>query len=389
MSGIYIHIPFCKRRCAYCDFYSTTQSSEVRGRYVQALCRELILRRGEWGGKPVTSLYFGGGTPSLLAMDEIARILDTVRNNYPFSERAEITLEANPDDIRPGTGSELLSMGINRISLGVQSLDDAYLVLLQRRHTARAAVDAVKQLANEGLDNISIDLIYALPGQSLSHFANTLDMALQLPIRHLSAYQLTYEEGTLMTRRRDAGELDSLPDDETVRQMYVHLVEQTAIHGMPQYEVSNFARPGYHSRHNRSYWTLEPYLGFGPGAHSYDGDRLRRADAPSLQGYIESLCPDDPSLEPHIPPSNQECLDDEQMLLEAIMLGLRTTDGIQIRKLGQKFPERMGAAFHSICRNFVASGHLNVYDGRFALTSSGMLVSDYIISELAAALEQV
>lgn len=388
VSGIYIHIPFCKCRCAYCDFYSTTQSAEVRGRYVQALCRELALRSDEWGDRPVTTLYFGGGTPSQLSPDELATILDTVYRHYAIHPKAEVTIEANPDDIRPGMGSHLQLLGINRISLGVQSLDDTYLRMLQRRHTARAAIDAVRQLADEGMGNISIDLIYALPGQSLEHFADTLRQVLSLPIRHLSAYQLTYEEGTLMTRRRDAGELPALPDDETVRRMYLHLVEQTAAHGIPQYEVSNFARPGYHSRHNASYWTLAPYLGFGPGAHSYDGNRTRRANATDLSEYIKALYPDDTALSPQIPPHDIDHLDDEQQLLEAIMLGLRTVEGIHPSRLAARFPGRLGTAFHHTLRIFADSGHLVQYpDDRMALAPSGMLVSDYIIGELAAALD--
>lgn len=388
--SLYIHVPFCASRCSYCDFYSTTAPVTMRQRYVRALCEEIRLRRAEFPDASLRTIYFGGGTPSQLQLDELATILQTIRQVFPFEDKMEVTLEANPDDVYPGWGRRLLELGINRVSLGVQSLDDAYLHLINRRHSAAQAMEAVQQLHSEGVPHISIDLIYALPGQTLDHWVETLETALRLPIDHLSAYQLTYEPGTLITRQMQAATIPPSPDEEVVRQMYMHLIQRTSDCGMPQYEISNFARPGCHSRHNSVYWTGGPYVGVGPGAHSYDGRNVRRSNAPSLFAYIENLAPTSSSTLIQQPPHQTELLDEEALLLEHLFLNLRRIEGINLTTLQSRWPAYIGPTFRHRLQQYLTAGHLyQPHLETYALTPQGMLISDYIISELAAALAGV
>ena len=385
--SLYIHVPFCASRCSYCDFYSTTAPATMRQRYVRALCEEIRLRHAEFPDASLHTIYFGGGTPSQLQLDELATILQTIRHAYTFEDKMEVTLEANPDDVYPGWGRRLLELGINRVSLGVQSLDDAYLRLINRRHSAAQAMEAVQQLHSEGVPHISIDLIYALPGQTLDHWVETLETALRLPIDHLSAYQLTYEPGTLITRQMQAATIPPSPDEEVVRQMYMHLIQRTSDCGMPQYEISNFARPGCHSRHNSVYWTGGPYVGVGPGAHSYDGRNVRRSNEPSLSAYIENLAPTNPSTPIQQPPHQTERLDEEALLLEHLFLNLRRVEGINLTTLQSRWPAYIGPTFRHRLQQYLTAGHLyQPHLETYALTPQGMLISDYIISELAAAL---
>ena len=385
--SLYIHVPFCASRCSYCDFYSTTAPATIRQRYVRALCEELLMRSADFPNAALRTIYFGGGTPSQLQLDELATILQTIRRAYTLEDEMEVTLEANPDDVYPGWGRQLLALGINRVSLGVQSLDDAYLRLINRRHSAAQAQEVVRQLHSESVPHISIDLIYALPGQTLEHWVGTLETALRLPIDHLSAYQLTYEPDTLITRQMQAATIPPSPDEEVVRQMYMHLVERTAACGMPQYEISNFSRPACHSRHNSVYWSGGPYIGVGPGAHSYDGRNVRRSNSPSLSAYIENLAPTNPSPPIQPPPHQTEHLDDEALLLEYLFLNLRRVEGINLTTLQLRWPANIGPTFRHRLQQYLTAGHLyQPHPETYALTPQGMLISDYIISELAAAL---
>ena len=385
--SLYIHVPFCASRCSYCDFYSTTSPASMRERYVRAVCEEIRMHRNDFPDASLSTIYFGGGTPSQLQMDELATILQTIRSAYRLQEDVEVTLEANPDDVYPGWGRQLLALGINRVSLGVQSLDDAYLRLINRRHSAAQAEEVVRQLHSEGVPHISIDLIYALPGQSFDHWAQTLEAALRLPIDHLSAYQLTYEPDTLITRLMQAATIPPSPDEEVVRQMYMHLIQRTAACGMPQYEISNFARPACHSRHNSVYWTGGPYIGVGPGAHSYDGRNVRRSNAPSLSAYVDHLAPTSPAARIQPPPCQEEQLDEEALLLEYLFLNLRRVEGIDLAVLQTRWPAYIGPTFHHRLQQYLTAGHLyQPHPETYALTPQGMLISDYIISELAAAL---
>lgn len=344
MSVLYIHIPFCRTRCAYCDFYSTTREAELP-RYADALCREIEERRCELPHTRITSIYIGGGTPSLLSPTLLNRILDTIYAHYDIDADAEVTVEVNPDDIvrlstspdDNGLAALLRPRGkaggaINRISLGIQSFDDGLLRLIRRRHDAATAIRAVQALQAMGIDNISIDLIYGLPSQTIEQWEHDLDIAFSLNIQHLSAYALSYEPGTALTRWREEGRITEVSDELSVA-MFRRLCQRASKAGFEHYEISNFCRPGYHSRHNSSYWTAIPYLGFGPAAHSYDGQRTRRANTPSLDAYLSAWLDANSSPAPY----TTETLTDDELYDEAVMCGLRTAAGIDLTAFGRRF----------------------------------------------------
>lgn len=380
MAGLYLHVPFCKSRCIYCDFYSTVGHDGWQEHYVQAVCRELELRsaRLAQAGRaafPIHTIYLGGGTPSLLSRAGLSRIFSTVRRCFSVSPGAEITIEANPDDVYADFPVLLRDLGINRVSLGVQSFDDQMLHFLRRRHNGAQAEEAVTRLVRAGVDNVTIDLIYGLPGQDCAHWRDAIDRALSLPIRHLSAYQLSYEPGTPLTRLRDAGTLPPSPDEEEIRQMYFELLERTRSAGFPQYEISNFARPGYHSRHNSSYWRRVPYIGVGPGAHSFDGDRERRANHPDLKVYVKALGRGEDA------PHAVETLTREEQLEETVMLSLRTVRGLTLGDLAP-FGDAVIERIRRRLAPYVARGEVASSSQGYTLTPEGFLIADYIIASL-------
>lgn len=367
MAGIYVHIPFCKSRCAYCDFYSTTREELVEA-YVVALCNEIALRRDEQLSEGIASevtiqtVYFGGGTPSTLTCSQLSTILDCICNNYLVAPDAEVTLEMNPDDVaewttdngllcaRPeGTpDTSRMENRVNRVSLGIQTFQDDILRNIRRRHDSTTAIQAVKALQAAGIHNISIDLIYGLPGQTLELWRHDLHVAFTLGIQHISAYALSYEPGTLLSRWRDEGRVREADEGLSVA-MYAELCRKASTEGFEHYEISNFALPDRCSRHNSSYWQGKPYLGFGPSAHSYDGLRTRRANNPELNKYIRyystsiNSLQDDPeslSLNPETQkrvPFSEETLTDNELFDEAVMCGLRTSRGIDLDILGRRF----------------------------------------------------
>ena len=262
MAGIYIHVPFCQSRCAYCDFYSTTLLSH-REAYVDTLCRELEHRLPELKGEPIKTIYFGGGTPSTLTIEELKKILETIFHLSSLNfQLEEITLEANPDDLTEEYVKGLRTLPINRVSLGIQSFHDRTLRLVGRRHTAQEAIDAVRRLQQAGLTNISIDLIYGLPGETLDDWAYSLNQATALGVKHISAYHLTYEEGTRLWRMQEQGLVTPIDEEQSIRSFEL-LREKLLAAGYEHYEISNFALPGYHSRHNSSYWQGIIYIGIG------------------------------------------------------------------------------------------------------------------------------
>ena len=371
MAGIYVHIPFCKSRCAYCDFYSTTREAEVDA-YIRALCCEMQGRRDEWNDTCVRSIYIGGGTPSVLTRAQLQRILDEVYMHFTVDEDAEVTVEMNPDDVVHL--HQLLK--VNRVSLGVQTFDDALLRLLRRRHDARTAMEAVRRLQEAGINNISIDLIYGLPGQTLEIWERDLDMAFSLGVQHLSAYALSYEEGTALTRWRAEGRVQEVPDEVQV-QMYERLCQRAREAGFEHYEISNFALPDYHSRHNSSYWTGEAYLGFGPGAHSYDGVRTRRANRPDLTAYLNGQLN-------NLPFHDLEVLTDEDLYDEAVMCGLRTARGVVLEDIERRFGHQKLDYLLQQAAPHLRAGRLAQTDGRLHLTARSLMVSDDVMSDLMA-----
>lgn len=311
MIGLYVHIPFCKSRCKYCDFYSTTLL-EKRTAYVDHLVKT-IPNLAFLDDNEVQTIYLGGGTPSMLAPEEIGRILEAIRQRWHVLDDAEITMEANPGDLTPEMLGQLHFMGINRLSIGIQSFNDNELRTIGRRHTANEAEEVVRWAQQAGFHNLSIDLMYGLPGQTIESWTASINRALALGVQHISTYCLSYENGTVLTRMRDEGTIHET-DEETLRQMYDMLIDRLEEKGYEHYEVSNFALKDYHSRHNSNYWNATPYLGIGAGAHSYDGEK-RWWNGPD--GTIEEV----------------EYLTEEQKRMEAIMLGLRTSRGIPTRGL--------------------------------------------------------
>ena len=317
MAGIYIHIPFCKSRCKYCDFFSTTHLQK-QAQYVEALLAEWQMRQHQLS-EPIHTIYIGGGTPSTLDTAALARILQAILSSTPDQRPQEITIEANPGDITLEKAQAWRAMGINRLSMGVQSFQDHLLQLIGRRHNANQAIQAVQLAQAAGFDNISIDLMYALPDQTMQMWQQDVQQALSLGVQHISSYGLIYEDGTVLTTLLEHGQIEAV-DEDTEMRMYDYLVEKLTANGFVHYEVSNFALKNRHSRHNSSYWNDTPYIGLGAGAHSYDGQQ-RQWNISDLDIYIERALAHD--LQPEI-----ETLTPEQKHTERIMLGLRTCQGV-------------------------------------------------------------
>lgn len=372
VAGIYIHVPFCQGRCIYCDFYSTTEGEEWKSRYVDALLAELRMRRDELPLARVHSIYIGGGTPSQLPARALAAILNEVCRLFPVDSDAEVTVEANPDDVTPEWLAALSHTPVNRLSMGVQSFDDALLRLIRRRHTAQQAVCAVEQAARHGISNVSIDLIYGLPTQTMEQWQADVRQTLALGVQHLSAYSLSYEEGTPLWRMLEQGRIEEA-DEELSLCMYEHLIDSTRAAGFTHYEISNFCRPGRHSQHNSAYWHGVPYLGFGPGAHSYDGMRTRRWNLSDLKGYVQAAG--------SMPPHQSEVLTDDELYDETVMTRLRTSEGLSL--------DLLTAAYRAYCmaqaEPHLRAGRLAQAGSTIRLTRQGIFTSNDIISDLMRA----
>ena len=371
MTGLYLHIPFCQRRCIYCDFYSTTCGAEERGRYVDALCRELAARAAEAGRQQLATIYLGGGTPSQLSPGELEWVLRAVYDAFEVSPEAEVTVEANPDDLTADYVAALAGLPVNRVSLGVQTFDDDALRLLRRRHTGRQATEAVERLAGAGFENLSLDLIYGLPGQTLPRWEADLDRALSLPATHLSAYALIYEEDTELWRMRRRGEVAEA-DEELSLSLFERLMDKTAEAGFAHYEISNFARPGWQARHNTAYWTGEAYIGCGPGAHSYDGCSIRRRNLPDLTAYTAAS--------PDVPCETEQLGTDERYN-EFILTSLRMADGLDLAALAERFGTEARAETLRTARGHLSAGRLRQDGERLRLTRRGLFVSDDVMSD--------
>ena len=376
MAGIYIHVPFCESRCAYCDFYSTTLLRH-RGAYVDTVCRELQLRLGELQGAPIETIYFGGGTPSTLTIEELSSILTSLRNFHLSSfnfQLAEITLEANPDDLTEEYVQGLRTLPFNRVSIGIQSFHDRTLKLVGRRHTAQEAIEAVHRCQRMGLTNISIDLMYGLPGETLEDWTYSLEQAIALRVPHISAYHLTYEEGTRLWRMKEQGIVSAIDEEQSIGAFEL-LREKLLAAGYEHYEISNFALPGYHSRHNSSYWKGIPYIGVGPGAHSYNGTD-RRWNLSSLADYIATPPGEDV-------PHEVEHLSTEERYDERIITELRTARGIDLTSLLADFGER----YHTHCLRcaapYIHRGQLvHTANNYLHLTPESIFISDAVMRDL-------
>ena len=378
VAGLYIHIPFCRSRCIYCDFYSTTLPQAWQGPYVEALGREMEIRANEEAGKlgRIGTVYIGGGTPSLLAGEALERLFALVARHYRLEDGAEVTLEANPDDVTGEWVDSLKGTPVNRISMGVQSLDDNILRTLRRRHTAEQARRAVALLQEAGYTNLSLDLIYGLPGQGLAQFERDVREVLGMGVTHLSAYALQFEPGTALSAMRQRGEL-SEADEELSLACYERLMDLTAEAGMEHYEISNFALPGRRSRHNSSYWTEAPYVGLGAGAHSYDPTgHVRSFNCEDIRQYIEAVGHGRR-------PSTSEVLDETTRYNERVMLRLRTCEGLSLDELERDFGPERRRYCERMAEPHILRGRVQKKAGEaLCLTRSGLFVSDDIISDL-------
>lgn len=367
MAGIYLHIPFCKRRCIYCGFYSSTLS-ELKESYVEALCREIADRKDYLDGEPVRTIYLGGGTPSQLSIKELKQIFERLSVTFDLSQVKEVTLEANPDDLTAPYVEGLATLPVNRLSMGVQSFDDKMLQLLNRRHTANQAREAVRRCREAGFRNLSIDLIYGLPGEREVDLAHDLEEALALGVEHLSAYHLMIEEGTPLHRLWQTHQVEEA-DEELSLRLYELLTQRLRSAGYHHYEISNFALPGYESKHNSGYWDGTPYLGCGAAAHSYN--RLSREwNIASVEEYI------------HDRRSEREELDEQTRYNERVMMALRTSQGIDLEALRQTFGEEYYAYALKQAQPFLQAGQMEKCSGRLRFTHQGVMISDEIMAEL-------
>ena len=372
MAGIYIHIPFCKRRCIYCDFFSTTQS-EKKSAYVHALCRELETRKDYLEGEDIETIYLGGGTPSQLLREELEKIFNHIYKVYPVKEDAEITLEANPDDLTPKYVAMLRQLPINRISMGIQTFQEETLKLLHRRHTAVQAIEAFRRCREAGFQNISIDLMYGLPGETLDTWRADLQQAIDLRPEHISAYHLIYEEGTALWKLREQHQVEEADEDLSVS-LFSTLIEQLSEAGYQHYEISNFCLPGLHSRHNSSYWTGKKYLGCGPSAHSFNGVS-RQWNVASLESYMKGV--EEGELDVEV-----EELDLYTRYNDFVLTSIRTAWGMPLSKLRSDFGEELYRYCMRMAKPHLEQGVLEIGEDVLRLTRKGIFVSDGIMSDL-------
>lgn len=366
--GIYVHVPFCVRKCAYCDFYSCTDLDKIPS-FLESLSWEIQTRAGVSGRSD--SLYFGGGTPSLLDPEQIAAIIDSVAGCFNLAADAEITIEANPGTVSADKLSGWRKAGVNRINIGVQSFSDAALKFLTRIHSAADAVCSVAAARSSGFENVGLDLIYGLPGQTAKAWRRNLDAALRLFPAHLSCYMLTYEPQTLLTRNLENGDFRRI-SDRTAANLYDLTVNYLEDNGFYQYEVSNFSTTIHtRSRHNQKYWAHAPYVGLGPSAHSFIADR-RSWNVRPLEDYLGKIRRELPAEE------GAEILTSRQRMMETLYLRLRCVDGIAIPEFEEQFSAEFQKLFNKVIVRYASRGLLETTDSRCRLTRKGMRYADGI-----------
>ena len=373
MAGLYVHIPFCQSKCIYCDFYSMPDQLHQASEYVDALLIEAEARREEVKGEPITTVYVGGGTPSLLSEMLMEKLVTGLGRIFDMSRVEEFTIEVNPDDVHVDYIRFLRSIGVNRVSMGVQSFRDEDLRLINRRHHAAQAISAVEAISAAGIENVSIDLIYGIPGQSEEDWKKNVEKAISLKVNHISAYSLMYEHGTRLSTLRDKGLVEEVAE-ESVAVMYDILVRELHHAGYQHYEISNFCLPGYHSRHNSSYWNLTPYLGLGVAAHSYDGT-VRRYNPSHLQDYLQAM-------KSHQPFAKAERCTEPERYDEYVMLRLRTASGLGIEALQEMFLPKFSDFFIRKAKVLLAQGLLCEKDGNVFIPEHHVMVTDMITCEL-------
>ncbi len=369
MAGIYIHIPFCKSKCGYCDFYSDNQLN-LRKEYVESVLKEIEQQYCFLSEREISSIYFGGGTPSQMTIDDCQLIIEKIKSYFFIKKEAEITFEANPDDLNTNYLRDLIKIGINRISLGVQTFDDAGLKLMNRRHSSSQAIDTVIMAQAAGFENITLDLIYGYPGLSEELWIKNLEIAFLLTIKHLSAYHLIFEQGTPFYKLKKNKKLIEV--DESVSEKHYDILCNEALkNGFEHYEISNFCLPGYESKHNSNYWNGTPYLGLGPSAHSFDG-KIRRFNIANTKQYIELVCNQGQYWQ-------DEILTEKDRVNEYIMIHLRTSNGIDLDEFDQIFGKKHLDRLIEVAKTHKKPEKMGQY---LRISEKDLLVSDPIILDL-------
>lgn len=362
---LYIHIPFCIKKCGYCDFYSVPFGPQIAVDYIGALRSEMEMKREL--GHDISTVFIGGGTPSILSCDQISIIMEAVRDNFSMTTDAEVTIEANPGTVTAQRCEGLLNAGINRISIGIQSFSDRELALLGRVHNATGGVEAVQAAGRAGFGNISLDLIYGIPGQTLSDWEYNLNKFLELSPQHISAYELTPEKNTPLCGDLESGEL-VMPDEETIAEMYYRGINVLNGHGYLHYEISNFAKPGHECLHNLNYWNRGQYIGLGASAHSFY-DRRRIANVSDVSGYIKTVNAGS------IPVVEDTEITPDEAIKESVFLGLRKTSGMEMDLI----PEGKRALIIEAVKGPDLHGFVEIKDNCLRLTGKGLILCNEVI----------
>jgi len=371
MAGIYIHIPFCKQKCSYCDFHFSTTFHKYRAEMIESICKEIICRKDYLANQVVETVYFGGGTPSLLTKDEFEQVLNSIKTTFNISADLEFTVEANPDDINKNTLQDWKQIGVNRLSIGLQSFREEDLRWMNRAHNRSEALNCVSLAQEEGFDNLSVDLIYGLPNLSTQDWKKNIQHVIDMKVPHVSAYCLTVEEKTSLHQMVKNNKIKPASEDEQSDQFNL-LIDTLAENGMEQYEISNFSKLGKHSIHNSNYWTGKHYLGIGPSAHSFNGTS-RSWNISNNQQYIKKVANNEKWDE-------IEILSKENQFNELLMTGLRTKFGVDTKKLKKIFP--FPIKFQTTLSQFIDNSWITEDGSNIRLTQEGKLKADFIASEL-------
>lgn len=373
MSGIYIHIPFCKQACNYCDFHFST-SLKLKSNLIESILAEIDLRHPYLENKNIETIYFGGGTPSLLSEKELFLILEKIYKNYDVSSNAEISLEANPDDLSVEKLKELKRLEINRLSIGLQSFNNEELIWMNRAHTATESEASVKRAQDKGFENISIDLIYGSKFSNLTNWKKTLDKAIALDVKHISSYNLTIEDKTKLGHDFKVKKEIAI-DDEKSSELFLEMIDRLEKNNFIQYEISNFGKENYFSNHNSNYWKGIEYIGFGPSAHSFDGVS-RQWNVSNNSLYIKNITDKNEAY------FEKEILSESDQFNEYILTSLRTIWGIDVLVLNTKFNSEILNSFNEKIKTYISSDMIIFNNNKYVLTSNGKLFADKIASEL-------
>lgn len=370
-AGLYIHIPFCKKACHYCSFYFVVSPTQITN-YKKALIQEIKSRSDEAQNYQIQTIYFGGGTPTMLGIHDFSELLEVIFQNFHVASDAEISTESNPENLSIDYVNDLKSLGFNRLSIGIQSFHDQDLVSMNRAHTSEDAHLAITN-ANNFFDNVSIDLIFGLPYSGIQNWISNIERSIQYNVPHISTYNLTVEEKTALARKIKRKEMAIEPDD-TLNEMYLYTILELERNGYQNYEISNFSKIGFESKHNHAYWIGKPYLGFGPSAHSYDGKR-RKENISNLKNYMNAIHSGDSF-------SKIEVLSPDNQFNEFILTRLRIKEGILTSEIRSKFGDNAESQFSISIQPFILSNHVLFENGQYQLTNTGKLIADFISAEL-------